>query len=222
MVLPSEIDRNGSFLVTKHKDISHLSGADHLAGMSERKREIIRSLAASFATRGYHGVGMRELAQGVGLNQGTLYYYFPSKNHALLAVCLVGQDETHNIVANVVRETRDFPQRVRLLFEQYLVSLEELGDFIDVFANQRDLLPRDLAGPLRTGWRKTRELYRQIFDDAAADGAIPADTDRDSAILMLVGVYRMANMLHRTKRKQEMRPFVDLAVHVLLDGFLKR
>ena len=135
-----------------------LSGKDRLDAMSERKRTIICSLASSFAKRGYHAVGMRELAQEVGLNQGTLYYYFPSKNHALLAVCLVGQDETYGIVSNVLSETRDFSHRIMILFDRYLDSLDGLGDFIDVFANQRDALPKDLAQPLRSGWRKTREL----------------------------------------------------------------
>lgn len=190
--------------------------------MSTRKREIICSLASSFATRGYHAIGMRELAQAVGLNQGTLYHHFPSKNHALLAVCLVGQDETHRIVREVIDETRDFSDRIHLLFDRYLQSLESLGDFIDVFANQRDALPRELAGPLRTGWRNTRQLYLQIFDDALADGAISDEVDRNSAVLMLVGVYRMTNMLHRTGRQQEMRPFIDVATRVLLDGFRRR
>lgn len=201
--------------------VSDSCGMAHLDAMSERKREITCSLASSFATRGYHAVGMRELAQSVGLNQGTLYYYFPSKNHALLAVCLVGQAETHAIVAGVINDEKDFAGRIRLLFDRYLTSLEELGDFIDVFANQRDVLPRDIAEPLRSGWKSTRALYRQIFDEAIDEGALAPDTDSESAILMLVGVYRMTNMLHRTKRKQEIRPFIDLAVPVLLKGLLR-
>src|SRR6218665_2554157 len=208
--------------ITEDGDLPDLSGMALLGVMSDRKREIIRSLASSFATRGYHAVGMRELAQAVGLNQGTLYHYFSSKNHALLAVCLVGQDETHGIVAAVLEETEDFSERIRLLFDRYLHSLDTLGDFIDVFANQRGAVPHELSEPLRSGWAKTRELYRRIFDEAAEDGAIAKGTDANSAILMLVGVYRMTNMLHRTKRKAEIKPFIDLAVSVLINGFSKR
>lgn len=199
--------------------VSGRSGLAHLDAMSTRKREIICSLASSFARRGYHAVGMRELAQTIGLNQGTLYHHFPSKDHALLAVCLIGQDETHRIVVEIVNETRDFSDRITLLFERYLEGLDKVGDFIDVFANQRDALPAELEAPLRAGWRKTRQLYLQIFDDALADGAISSKIDRSSAVLMLVGVYRMTNMLHRMGRRREIGPFIDVAVRVLLDGF---
>jgi len=57
-------------------------GAAMVAGMSKRKRGVVASMAAAFAARGYHAVGMRELAQDLGLNQGTLHHHFPSRDHA--------------------------------------------------------------------------------------------------------------------------------------------
>lgn len=200
--------------------VTVMSGGEAmLADMSRRKREIISSIAAAFALRGYHAVGMRELAQELGLNPGTLYHHFPSKDHALLMICMVGQRETHDNAAGVLDRQQAFPLRLSALFAAHISSLDRLGDFIDVFASQREAVPADLAAPLREGWRRTRSLFGQLFEEARTNDDIAPDTDVRNAIRLLMGVYRTANILHRTGRAEEVKPFLDMAAGVLLHGF---
>ncbi|SCW60532.1 transcriptional regulator, TetR family [Sphingobium faniae] len=196
-------------------------GAALLEGMSPRRREIVASIATAFAARGYHGVGMRELARELGLNQGTLYHHFPSKDHALLAICRIGQGETHGNVRAVLRVEALFADRVRGLFDAHLASLDRLGDYVDVFTAQWEAVPPPLAAPLREGWAATRRLFHRLFEDALAAGEIAPGTDPHDAMRLLLGVYRTANVLHRTGRKEEMRPFVTLATDVLVRGFAR-
>ena len=51
---------------------------------AERRLEILRRAAEVFRAKGFHGAGMREIAEGLGLAPGALYYYFPSKDGAAL------------------------------------------------------------------------------------------------------------------------------------------
>ena len=197
-----------------------MSGQQALEQMSPRKREIITSIASAFAARGYHAVGMRELAQELGLNQGTLYHHFPSKDHALLAICLVGQHETHNNVAQTLASEAGFQRRVEKLFEAHLSSLDRLGDFIDVFASQRDAVPVALAEPLREGWLETRRLFIRLFDEAIAARDIAPDTDTQNARRLLLAIYRSANILHRTNRQDQTGPFVSTAMQIMLHGLV--
>ena len=46
---------------------------------------ILSSAATLFSRRGYHAVGIRELADAVGLSTSTLYYYYPTKQDILFA-----------------------------------------------------------------------------------------------------------------------------------------
>ena len=41
--------------------------------------------AAVFRQKGFHGAGMREIARGLGMAPGALYYYFKSKEDLLYA-----------------------------------------------------------------------------------------------------------------------------------------
>lgn len=51
----------------------------------DRRAEILRKAAAVFREKGFHGAGMREIAAGVGMAPGALYYYFASKEDLLYA-----------------------------------------------------------------------------------------------------------------------------------------
>ncbi|MFC5664350.1 TetR family transcriptional regulator [Kitasatospora misakiensis] len=58
------------------------------ARQAERRRRILRTATVLAARGGYDAVQMREVAEGAQVALGTLYRYFPSKVHLLVAVML--------------------------------------------------------------------------------------------------------------------------------------
>ena len=56
----------------------------------QNKRAAIRAAAAVFARKGFHGASTTDIAGEMGIKQGSLYYYFKSKEEALAEVCLYG------------------------------------------------------------------------------------------------------------------------------------
>ncbi|MFC4943594.1 TetR/AcrR family transcriptional regulator [Pseudonocardia sp. GCM10023141] len=53
-----------------------------------RRADIITTAARIFATDGYAGVGMREIADAVGIRGASLYHHHASKEEILYAICL--------------------------------------------------------------------------------------------------------------------------------------
>ena len=49
----------------------------------ERRTEILKSAAAAFRRRGYHGARVEEIARALGMTKGNLYYYFRNKQDIL-------------------------------------------------------------------------------------------------------------------------------------------
>jgi AcrR family transcriptional regulator len=72
-----------------------------LGGPTRRRGEILDAAAALFAREGYRGTSMREVAAAAGIQAGSLYHHFPSKE--AIAVELV--QEFH---ADLDRAVRDF------------------------------------------------------------------------------------------------------------------
>jgi len=48
-----------------------------------KKIEILKSAAAAFRRKGYHGASMGEISRAVGMTKGNLYYYFRNKEEIL-------------------------------------------------------------------------------------------------------------------------------------------
>ncbi|WP_212830696.1 TetR/AcrR family transcriptional regulator [Catellatospora sp. TT07R-123] len=48
-----------------------------------------------FAEYGFHGTSIRDLAGAVGINSATLYAHYPSKEHVLAELVLLGHEELH-------------------------------------------------------------------------------------------------------------------------------
>ncbi len=51
----------------------------------ERRVEILKSAAAAFRRRGYHGASVDEIASALEMTKGNLYYYFRNKEDILYA-----------------------------------------------------------------------------------------------------------------------------------------
>lgn len=49
----------------------------------DKKIEILKSAAAAFRRKGYHGASMGEISRAVGMTKGNLYYYFRNKEEIL-------------------------------------------------------------------------------------------------------------------------------------------
>ncbi|MBM3808560.1 MAG: TetR/AcrR family transcriptional regulator [Acidimicrobiia bacterium] len=52
---------------------------------TDRRIEILKSAAAAFRRRGYHGASVDEIASALEMTKGNLYYYFKNKEEILFA-----------------------------------------------------------------------------------------------------------------------------------------
>ena len=52
---------------------------------ADRRIEILKSAAAAFRRRGYHGASVDEIASALEMTKGNLYYYFHNKEEILFA-----------------------------------------------------------------------------------------------------------------------------------------
>jgi AcrR family transcriptional regulator len=67
-----------------------------------RRVEILKTAAAAFRRRGYHGASVDEIASTLSMTKGNLYYYFKNKEEILYAC----HDYSLNLILNVMAEVR--------------------------------------------------------------------------------------------------------------------
>ena len=59
--------------------------AAHTTASADRRIDILKSAAAAFRRRGYHGASVDEIASALEMTKGNLYYYFRNKEAILFA-----------------------------------------------------------------------------------------------------------------------------------------
>lgn len=64
--------------------------------------KILREALALYAEAGFHGTSIRKIAAKVGINSATLYAHYPSKEHVLAELVLIGHQELHERLTGAI------------------------------------------------------------------------------------------------------------------------
>ena len=92
-----------------------------------KRLEILRAAAAVFRRRGFDRAGMREIAEGLGVTTGVLYYHFKDKDEILYFCQDYSLDRMLEAGAAIRKEKAAPAARLRRLIEaQMTCMLDEL------------------------------------------------------------------------------------------------
>jgi len=152
-----------------------------------RRQQLLDLAAAMFAREGYHGTSMRALAERAGLNQASLYYYFASKEEALLEICLTGIREAGNRLEQLLDQPGNMAHRLRAMITANIVDVERHGDYRHVYYEQRDHLRTDQKTILETESRRVLRLLNRLFAQAKEAGELHPAMDVRQASLATAG-----------------------------------
>src|SRR5918996_2480791 len=70
----------------------------------QRRAEILQAALELFSSKGFHDTTMEEVATAAGVAKGTVYLYFQSKEHLLLALKRGFMQGLTDVVATTVAE----------------------------------------------------------------------------------------------------------------------
>ncbi len=69
------------------------------AKSAERRQQIVEQAYRAFATRGYHGSSLREIAAASGISLSTLQHHFATKEELLITVLTRRDQQGHGTVS---------------------------------------------------------------------------------------------------------------------------
>jgi AcrR family transcriptional regulator len=97
------------------------------ANGTDRRIEILKSAAAAFRRRGYHGASVDEIASALDMTKGNLYYYFQNKEEILFACHDYSLDELLTLMDQVRGEPSRPDDKLRKLILAFIhMMLDEL------------------------------------------------------------------------------------------------
>ena len=148
---------------------------------SDRRVEILKSAAAAFRRRGYHGASVDEIASALAMTKGNLYYYFRNKEDILYAC----HEYSLDILLRLMREVQDEPlpadEKLRKLILAFVhLILDELQ------GTALTLDPEALSAPLLAKVIAKRDEFdqgmRAIIRQGMDDGLFAKGDPEDGGV----------------------------------------
>jgi AcrR family transcriptional regulator len=152
---------------------------------ADRKRaEILRRAAETFRRKGFHAAGMREIAKGLGVAPGALYYYFESKEDLLHACQRLSLERLLRSAGEIAAAKAAPAEKLRRLVLAHLSHV--LGELGGSFAHVEFHALPDAQLREVVGWRDAYErLVRGVIDEGIRAGAFRAADGKLEALAIL-------------------------------------
>ncbi len=175
--------------------------------------KLVETARQLFLAKGYEATGIAEILREAGVNSGSLYYFFKTKEDLLLAVLDFYMELMQPVVMQPVFERVTDPiERIFGVLEGYRQMLIltkcrqgcPIGNLALEMSEKSDRVREKIAVNFEN-WRTT---IRQCLLDAGE--ALPADVDRDRLATFVLTVMEGAVMLARAERS--LKPYEDAIV----------
>ena len=188
----------------------------------QQRQAAIRSAAAVFAEKGFHGSSTRDIAEHLGIKQGSLYYYFGSKEEALGEVCLFGIQDYVQHMGSIVNSDQPFEAKLIATVTSHLTSYREKNEALKVYNDERLYLPEKKRKNLKELGSGYRQSLEKIFEQGVRDGVLKDSTDCHFAAQAVIGMCNGWGDLIVRDPDIDLFKIIQKCTDLLLNGFVNK
>ena len=186
---------------------------------AEREDQLLETATRLFKEKGYHNTSMQDLADALGIQKGSLYYYIESKEELLRRLL----ERATSFLTFQIDEiyASDLPPAEKLCWalENHAVMMMDHLDLVAVYLQEyRNLPPERLKEALAV-----RKHYEQVLMQIIKDGIAIGDFRPTNVKMAAFGLLGMVNWTHQwfspegSFTSQEIAATLsDLALHGLV------
>jgi len=189
-----------------------------------RYREVLDVAATVFAEKGYAGASTRDIADRLGIRQASLYYYFPSKEAALAAICELGVKDFIANLQEIIAGSASSSAKIKAAIANHLAPLRTHpdADYVCVFLRHRHDLPNSPRQTVAALARAYQDLIEQLFADGIASGQLRSDLDPHLATLALLGLCNSVITNRGIPRSSTVDAMIEEYARIVVEGVVAK
>ena len=140
----------------------------------DKQSEIFAAAVRIFERKGYHAASMQDLADAVGMQKASLYYYISSKEDLLLAVCERGTDALTEQLTELSAAPLSPTEKLRRAIEAHLLALCEQLELFKVYLREQKFYNGRQKTRVRAEGERHATLLEAILEEGVRAGEFRA------------------------------------------------
>jgi len=153
-----------------------------------KKAVAIEAAARVFADKGFHGATTQDIATEMGIQQGSLYYYFKSKEQALQEVCEYGFEQYVARMQKICAKEQPFEAKILAIITSHLSNYRSKTSAMKVHNDQRLYLPAERRVRIKKLGSEYRELLETVLQQGIESEHLRVDLDTHFIAYSIIGI----------------------------------
>lgn len=137
-------------------------GAPVQARAKRRRELILEAAAASFRERGFHAVGVDEIAEKASITGPGIYYHFPNKEALLVELLDQAYQRTFAPISDFAAGPLPVDERLMEMIRSYIAFVLEDRALIAVYLHEERNLPEEAQSRFRRAQRMYLTTWSQV------------------------------------------------------------
>ncbi|BCO36300.1 TetR family transcriptional regulator [Mycobacterium heckeshornense] len=157
---------------------------------AEGAQRILDAAAKVFREMGYAGTRLADVANAAGIQTGSIYYYFKSREHLVSEMVLVawkGTNDLAHLSVDALPAEATALDRFSTALTAHLLSVLRNTMYSSALVRILGQIPDSVREQTVNYQRAYLEYLRDLIEDAIASGEVRADIDPSVTIMLITG-----------------------------------
>ena len=191
-----------------------------MAAGAERRDRILTAAARLFAEQGVATTTVRMIGEAVGLNSGSLYHHFASKEAIVDTILSSYFDHLFERYRAVVDGSADPRQQLEGLVRESFRSIAEYPEACEIYRNDyKHLTATERFGGLVDATREVQSTWLGVIDAGVHAGVLRDDIDRGLFYRFTRDAIWQTSRWYAPSGPHTIDEIADACLTVVLDGF---
>lgn len=166
-----------------------------------KRAEILKAAARVFRLKGYHATRIQDIADALGMQKGSLYYYISTKEDLLKGLVEDILEKSVELMNQIHNTSFKPSEKIRLCLESHLRLFHDNLDAFGIFMSEsQELIRKTSQKDVRALLKEYENGWLQLFEDGVKCGEFRNDTDYK---IVVKGIFGMLNGTYRWYRRAD-------------------
>lgn len=189
------------------------------AGAGNRRAELLSIAAGLFAEKGFKNTTVRDIADASGIQSGSLYHHFDSKESMVDEILSTFQEELFGSYDEILTSTDDPRTKLERAVQVSFEAIDRHRHEVAIFQNEADYLGGfERFAYLAERNAQSRLVWITLLDDGVRSGALRSDLDIELTYRFIRDTVWVAVKWYRPGGTLTHAHVADQYLHILLDG----